>query len=420
MSRLGPGEKRTCKLRIAENCYPGHTAALRHHLQMEQFSGRDQPLNANPTPFSNPVMRIHSRYLFKELLAFFFLSLLALLTIYLLIDFFAKVDNAIENHAGWRPLLLFLANQLPFVLGKFIPLSLLLGTMLSLGSLAQHNEIVAFQAGGIRLIRLILPLLGWALTMAVTTFILNDRVVPVTSLRADHLKTVAIRGDKEKNIYNLKSLWYTAKNGIYHLEELDPTRLRIAKARIYHFSADRRLRQRLDLDGLSYDPKTRKWQAASYRIRKFVRRHGFTSITDFKRGVNLEVPIRESFRDFLVPHKEPDWMTIRELREYISKAKNVGLPYREYTIEIYNRIFYPFSCLLMVLLAIPFSLTSRRSGGAARGIAVSLGLGFSFWILLSISLALGQGGLLSPINAALLPYLLYGGGALLLLRQRRY
>jgi lipopolysaccharide export system permease protein len=365
-------------------------------------------------------MRIHSRYILKELLAFFILSLLALLTIYLLVDFFAKVDNAMENHAGWQPLLLFLANQLPFVLGKFIPLSLLLGTMLSLGSLSQHNEIVAFQAGGIRLWRLTLPLLGWALLMTIATFFINDRVVPVTSLRADHLKTVVIRGDEEKNIYNLKSLWYTGKTGIYHFEELDPKHNTIGKARIYYFSAKHRLRRRLDLEGLSYDPATGKWQAARYRTRDFIHHNGFTNVSSFKQGKDLPLLIPESFSDFLVPHKEPDRMPIQELKEYISKAQNVGLPYREYTIEIYNRIFYPFSCLLMVLLAIPFSLASRRSGGTARGIAVSLGLGFSFWILLSISLALGQGGILNPLTAALLPYLLYGSGALLLLRKQLF
>jgi len=361
---------------------------------------------------------IYSRYLLREMLSYFFLSLMALSSIYLLVDFFSKVDNAMENHAGWMPLFLFLANQLPFILGKFIPMALLLATMLSLGGMAQHNEIVAFQAGGLSLFRLTLPLAGAGLVMAGVTFFINNNIVPVTSLRADHLKTVAIRGDKEKNLYNLKSLWYTSRDGIYYFENLDPVLERIAKARLYRFSADRRLRQRLDLEGLVYHSGEKQWIAARARIRDFAFNHGFTNITGFRRSRNQKIGISESFKDFLVPRKEPDRMPLKELKSYISKAKSAGLPYMEYTVEIYNRIIYPFSCVLMVLLAVPFSLASRRSGGTARGIALSLALGFSFWVALSISLALGQGRILSPLPAALLPYLLYGVFALYMLRQK--
>jgi len=363
-------------------------------------------------------VRIYSRYLLKEMLIIFALSLLALVSIYLLVDFFAKVDNAMENHAGWLPLFLFLANQVPFVLGKFIPMALLLATMLSLGGMAQHNEIVAFQAGGLSLFRLALPLAGAGLVMALATFVINNNIVPVTSLKADHLKTVAIRGDEEKNIYNLKSLWYTGRDKIYYFEDLDPQRRRIARARLYRFSADRRLKQRLDLEGLVYHRDRHEWIAARAQIRDFEFHNGFTNVSRFRRVSNQKIPISERFKDFLVPRLEPDRMPLRKLKKYIRKAQSTGLPYMEYTVEIYNRILYPFSCVLMVLLAIPFSLSSRRSGGMARGIAISLGLGFSFWVVLSISLALGQGRLLSPLTAAILPYLLYGIFALYMLRQR--
>lgn len=363
-------------------------------------------------------MRIYSRYLLKEMLIVFALSLLALVSIYLLVDFFAKVDNAIENHAGWMPLFLFLANQVPFVLGKFIPMALLLATMLSLGGMAQHNEIVAFQAGGLSLFRLALPLAGAGVVMALVTFVINNNVVPVTSLKADHLKTVAIRGDEEKNIYNLKSLWYTGRDKIYYFEGLDPQHRSIARARLYRFTPNRRLKQRLDLENLTYNRAKREWIAARAQIRDFTYHNGFTNVTGFHRGRHQKIEISERFKDFLVPRIEPDRMPLRKLKKYIRKAQNTGLPYMEYTVEVYNRILYPFSCVLMILLAIPFSLSSRRSGGAARGIAVSLGLGFSFWVVLSISLALGQGRLVSPLTAALLPYLLYGSFALYMLRQK--
>ena len=363
-------------------------------------------------------MRIYSRYLLKEMLTLFFLSLLALLSIYLLVDFFAKVDNILENHAGFTALFLFLLNQIPFLMGKFIPLALLLATMLGLGGLAQNNEIVALQAGGLSLYRLALPLVGAGLVMAGVTFYLNNNLVPVTSMRADRLKTVAIKGDKEKNLYNLKSLWYSDNNVIYYFAKLDPTHETIAKALIYRFSEDHRLSQRLDIEGLSYHAADKSWVGKKVRVRDFRFRNGFTDVAGFQQNDNMKLNIPATFKDFLVPHKDPDRMTLAELKNYIGKAKNVGLPHIEYSVEIFNRIIYPFSCPLMILLAIPFSLSSRRHGGSARGIAMSLLLGFSFWVVLSISLALGQGRLLRPFTAAILPYILYGAFALFMLRQR--
>ena len=363
-------------------------------------------------------MRIYSRYLLKEMLSIFLLSLLALLSIYLLVDFFSKVDNAMENQAGFLPLVFFLANQIPFVLGKFIPLALLLATMLALGGMAQYNEVVAFQAGGLSLVRLARPLVGAGLVLALVTFFVNNHLVPVTSLKADQIKNDVIRGDKEKNLYNLKSLWYAGAGGIYYFESLDPIKNSIEKALLYRFAGDRRLSQRLDIEKLVYSVEDKKWIGGKVKVRDFRFRDGFTDVAKFSNEENLELEIAETFEDFMVPRKEPDRMSLKELRSYIGKAKNAGLSHIEYTVEIFNRILYPFSCPLMVLLAIPFSLASRRHGGAARGVAISLMLGFSFWITLSLSLALGQGRLLGPLTAAILPYLIYGSFAVFMLRQK--
>ncbi len=365
-------------------------------------------------------MRIYSRYLLKEMLTLFVLSLMALLSIYILVDFFAKIDNAIENHAGVLPVLLFLLNQVPFIMGKFIPLALLLATMLGLGGMAQNNEIVALQAGGVSIYRMALPLVLAGLVLAGVTFYINNNLVPVTSVRADHLKRSVIDGNKEKNIYNLKSLWYADRNIIYYFEDLDPAAETIGKALIYRFSDDHRLSQRLDIDGLIYNSSEKRWLGRKVRLRDFRFRDGFTDIVKFKHEENIELDIGATFKDFLVPHKEPDHMSLSELKSYIGKAKSVGLSHIEYSVEIFNRIIYPFSCPLMILLAIPFSLASRRHGGAARGIAISLFLGFSFWVVLSLSLALGQGRLLRPLTAAIMPYIIYGLFSVFMLRRQIY
>ena len=110
-------------------------------------------------------------------------------------------------------------------------------------------------------------------------------------------------------------------------------------------------------------------------------------------------------------------MNINELNRYIDKVKNIGISIGEYKVQLYNKFFFPLTCLVMVLLGIPFSLGSKRSGGFAKSVGISLVIGFSFWFVLSFSLAMGKAGIISPLPAAFLPHLLYAGLGTILIRR---
>jgi lipopolysaccharide export LptBFGC system permease protein LptF len=77
-------------------------------------------------------------------------------------------------------------------------------------------------------------------------------------------------------------------------------------------------------------------------------------------------------------------------------------------------VAYPFVCLIMTLVAIPFATTIGRSGTMA-GIAVGVAVALVYWGAITISAALGAGGLLEPVLAAWAPNLLFGAGAAYLL-----
>ena len=63
----------------------------------------------------------------------------------------------------------------------------------------------------------------------------------------------------------------------------------------------------------------------------------------------------------------------------------------------------------MTLVCLPFGFRTARAGGSARGIVVGLSLAFAYWIVLTVALSIGRSGTLSPLVAAWLPNLLFGG-----------
>ena len=79
-------------------------------------------------------------------------------------------------------------------------------------------------------------------------------------------------------------------------------------------------------------------------------------------------------------------------------------------VQLQRKIAFPFVTLVMTLLAVPFAVTTGRSG-AFYGIGVGLVLALVYWTALSIFGALGAGGWMSPILAAWAPNILFGAAA---------
>jgi lipopolysaccharide export system permease protein len=72
----------------------------------------------------------------------------------------------------------------------------------------------------------------------------------------------------------------------------------------------------------------------------------------------------------------------------------------------------------MAALSVPFAVrVNPRGGGVAVGLALSLIVAFSFWIVHSMFIALGHGGYIPPIMAAWAANLIFGLTATILLLQ---
>ncbi|MBN2232452.1 MAG: LPS export ABC transporter permease LptG [Deltaproteobacteria bacterium] len=362
-------------------------------------------------------MRIYRRYLIHELLAIFTLSLLALLALYMLLEFFGSIDDFIEHQVGPLTIIRFIGNRLPFYTVQFIPFALLLGTMLTLGSLSQHNELIALRACGLSARQLAIPLLIFGLGLAAVTWGLNEFVVPPTFAAAEHIETTEIEQRNAKPLFKRTNVWYTGSRYLYHFHALDPAAGRIEGATLLRFDEQGFLESRVDAAALHHTAAG--WQGTGITTRRFSRGNGRSILASFSALPAGNLDIAESPADFTIPQRPAEEMSSRELRRHLNKTRKMGMDTSAFAVQLYHKFFYPLACPLMVLLGIPFSWSTRRSGGMTKGIGISLIIGFSFWIALSFSLALGKGGVLAPATAALLPHLLYGAaGGILVFRTR--
>ena len=108
------------------------------------------------------MLRILDRYLLRELMAPFGLALLLLtfaLEIPPILDY---GETLIAEGASWDVVVRVLVTLVPQALGITIPMALLVGLLISLGRLSGDREIVAMEACGVSMARLLRPLVLFA------------------------------------------------------------------------------------------------------------------------------------------------------------------------------------------------------------------------------------------------------------------
>jgi len=111
---------------------------------------------------------------------------------------------------------------------------------------------------------------------------------------------------------------------------------------------------------------------------------------------------------------EADRMTYGELKRYIGVLQASGYHVVPYMVQLQRKVAFPFVTLIMTLLAVPFAVTTGRSG-AIYGVGAGIVLALVYWTMLSIFGAIGAGGWISPVLAAWAPNIFFGAAAAYLL-----
>ena len=103
-------------------------------------------------------------------------------------------------------------------------------------------------------------------------------------------------------------------------------------------------------------------------------------------------------------------MSFVQLREYIVKLQASGANVVPQMVALQRKIAFPFVTIIMTVLAVPFAVTNGRRG-AMYGVGIGIVLAITYWIAMSVSGALGAGGVMSPLLAAWAPNIIFGTAA---------
>ena len=126
----------------------------------------------------------------------------------------------------------------------------------------------------------------------------------------------------------------------------------------------------------------------------------------FIRFPNRRMEIAEDRSYFTQVIKFSVQMGIRELKRYIRFLKSSNSETARFEAQLYYNYAFPFSSLVMVLIAIPFSFLMGNKG-TLYGIGVAIGISMAYWGILGVFSSLGSTAILSPALSAFAPLVIF-------------
>lgn len=341
------------------------------------------------------------RYLTKELLKYFCFVLMAVVGIYLAVDFFEKVDDFLDAEVPPSKLVVFFALRIPFIVAQVTPVGVLLAVLIVFGLMVRNNEIVALKSGGVRISSLFKPVLVTGLTFSVLVFFFSEVLVPMTMVRANKIWQSDVRkgsavASRKKNI------WIKGNHAIFHITYFNPSDKTIFGVTLNYFDGRFRLVGRVDAEKGMYTGD--RW-----RLFNVVEQDLLTEDGSYKVSCLEEVSVKLEFvpEDLLTVVKKPEEMSYSELAAYIQKVEEEGYDATSYRVDLMAKISFPFVCVIMSLVGTSLAFWRKKKEGFAGSIVYGIGMAFLYWTLHSVCLSLGYGAMLPPIIAAWLTNVLF-------------
>jgi lipopolysaccharide export system permease protein len=363
-------------------------------------------------------MRLLDRYLLRELLLPLGYCLGGFVVFWLVFDIFTELSDFQKYRLGVADVAEYYLVTMPEKLVLLLPIGLLLALLYALSNHARHNEITAMRAAGVSLWRLSRPYWLVALVFGGAVFCLNEYALPDAAEEADKIK--ARHGDADSRA--VQRQW---KRGVTFHNDVARRHWRIG---LYHPRSGQMVNLALHWEQPDGNIRQLAASAAAYvdgrwfftNVQELIYPQGAQTLPPPARHETLElIELTETPRLIRSEIKVNDMLggpkslrrvqlSINDILEYLRLHPDLEDRRSDLLLTLlHQNLAAPFTCLVVVLIALPFgAVTGRRNVFA--GVASSIAICFVFFLLREIGVALGSGGRIPPWVAGWAPNLIFG------------
>jgi lipopolysaccharide export system permease protein len=337
------------------------------------------------------------RYLSRHIYKGSAMVLLILISLNLFYAMVRELDHVGHGDYGIWQMFQYLILKIPAVMVEFIPLAVLLGSILGLGSLASGSEIIAMQSSGVSVKKLVISVTFSAFGIALFSLLLANMVVPVsetysTEFRISHLQS-------RPSMKGRSGVWIKDENNVIHIRQLYPDG-HASGVTIYHLNKNNEL--------ITATQASRAKEVSGNWILQQVRQTNISNagtsvqkLAEWSYQGKLSNKLLESLAT------DPDQMSIGDLSTYIGFLTQNSLTHKAESLFFWRKIYSPLGIIVMAVLAIPFVLGSQRQSNTGQRVLIGILMGLLYVVMNKLLIQLGEQLNLLPYINALLPTLFF-------------
>lgn len=359
-------------------------------------------------PFS-----IMDRYLAMQLLPPFLFGVGAFTSVVLAIDsLFDLLRKVVESGLPINIAIQVFILKLPYVMVYSFPMSTLLAALMTYSRLSSESELIALRGCGVSVYRMVFTAVLMSSLVTGMTYVFNEQIAPASNYQASQILSQALKSDQPK--FKQQNIYYPEYREV---KQADGSNSRILSRLFYADQFDGKQMKGLTIIDRSQEglnqivvAESAEWNSAQ-------------KLWDFRKGTIYLVAPDNSYRNIVrfenqqlqlprtpldVAEKSRDYgeMNISQALAQLEIERLAGdrQKIRKLEVRIQQKIAFPFVCIIFGLVGSVMGTIPQRTGrGTSFGISVIVI--FTYYLLLSVSGALAQAGILSPLVGAWLPNL---------------
>lgn len=329
-------------------------------------------------------------------------------------DLFMNIWKYIFNNVPVKSILQVMLLYLPKTITYALPLSILFGICYMLCSLTSQNELVAFFASGVSYLKLVFPLIIFAVILTHAYIIFEDKVVVPTYKQYTQLKNELLHISQDENNNNIT---IRSENGalIYKADTYEASSKRLQGLLVIVRNENAVITDIIKAPYATWSDDRNIWVLSSPLV------YSITDDGEMKctyMRPHLEELFTESPDTFKNNKVDVETVTIKQAKEYLRYLDRTGLPSGKAYSVYYKKFSFPYVILIVTFLAVGLTGRSRRNVFIIS-MFLSLSASVVFYVLQMITMLLAENGYIVPAAGAWLPVIIFLIISVLLLKNTK-
>jgi len=354
-------------------------------------------------------MKLLDRYTIKQFTRNFLLVFGSLISIYLLVDFFERIDNFTEAHKPIDLVIRYFIFKIPIIYDQLIPVCIMLAGILTLGLMNHNKELPALKAGGISLTRIVKPLIGIAMFFTFVSIGAAQWLLPLTTAETNRIWYEEVKQEISSGIVRNGIVYHKGFEEIYSFTRPDPTTYRFTAFRYVSWDAN-------------YSPflliaaETANWKNGSWRLTDGQLKRKTDKNDDIELFQSKTIKLPDSPENFFVPTYHIEELSLWQL--LINSIHDWKEGKRENWVDLNRRLSYIFLGIPLLLIGVPVLLLIHQNWGRdlTMAIPISSGLAFVAWGIWSANQAMTNAAYLNPVLASWLIHFIVASIGIFMIR----